>query len=415
MQPERCEAEAAVTQPRSFEEDLQKLVELGLATSAHAAAGRKAEARTADAEARAAFAAMLQAHPDAAERSLQALLGMSDLPEVEPAEAMRQRVRELLLGAALQLRHAREPADTDMLVEALLTGMHGGTKQAASLGKLLVRQPYLRAVHESAVLAVAAKASAPRELAVELLITLWQNLQAAGQRAGEDLDSLALVLLDDSHVVHRLAACRRLLSDPRWRHLALERARADPALRRETAVAAASELAPQDALHALTGLHAGSGRELLGAFMTLGARDVHCLVEAYEQHLADGTDPQLRASLLAGAGSLGHPDGILLAEAAHRHDPDLVVREQALFLLTAHAPTEHGERVMHEALDDPQVLANPSRLGSLVLALENLARAGELHGLHRVGQRLRATALRETDRALLEELLERHLPRGTGG
>lgn len=412
---ERREAPAAAAHARSFDEDVERLVALGLATGAHAAAGREAEARAADAESRAAFGALLQAHADAAERSLQALLGAVEAARADPGDTMRQRVWQLVLGAALELRHARDPADTDALVDAMLVGVRSGAACAAALGALLVKQPYLRAAHEPAVLALAADEAVPRERAVELLLTLWRNLQAAGQRAGQDLDSLALLLLEDRHVVHRLAACRRLLADPRWRHLALERARADPDLCRETAVAAATELAPADALTALAGLHPGSGRALLGAFVTLGARDVQCLVDAYEQRLAADSDPQLRASLLAGAGSLGHPEGIRLAEAAHRHDPDLLVREQAMFVLTAHAPSVHGERVLQAALDDPQVLADPGRLGALVLALENLARAGELHALHRVGSRLRATGLRAADRARLEELLERHLPRGAGG
>lgn len=412
---ERREACAANPRARSFDEDIERLVALGLATGAHAAAGREAEARATDAETRAAFAAVLQAHADAAEQSLHALMGAHRAASVDPADAMRQRVWQLVLGAALEVRHARDPAETDALVETMLVAVRSGAPPAAALGTMLVRQPYLRAQHEPAVLGLAADAATPRPLAVELLLTLWRNLQTAGQRAGQDLDSLALLLLDDSHVVHRLAACRRLLADPRWRHLALERARSDPALRRETAVAAAAELAPAEALTALAGLHPGSGRELLGAFVTLGARDVQCLVEAYEERLAADSDPHLRASLLAGAGSLGDPEGIRLAEAAHCHDPDLMVREQAMFVLTAHAPSVHGERVLHTALDDELVLADPSRLGALVLALENLARAGELQALHRVGLRLRATALREADRARLEELLERHLPRGAGG
>ena len=412
---DRIEACTAEARRRSFDEDVERLVAMGLATGAHAAAGREAEARAADAEARAAFAALLQAHADAAERSLQALLGAAAAKAGDPGDAMRQRVWQLALGSALELRHARDPAGSDALVDAMLVGVRSGAAHAGALGTMLVKQPYLRAVHEPSVLELAADEATPRDLAVELLLTLWRNLQAAGQRAGQDLDSLAMLLLDDSHVVHRLAACRRLLVDPRWCHLALERARADPTLRRETAVAAAAELAPRDAIAALAGLHPGSGRELLGAFVTLGARDVQCLVDAYEQRLAADSDPQLRASLLAGAGSLGQPEGIRLAEAAHRHDPDLQVREQALFLLTAHAPAAHGERVLQAALDDEQVLADPSRLGALVLALENLARAGELQALHRVGLRLRATALREADRARLEELLERHLPRGAGG
>lgn len=411
----RVEATPAGAPMRSFEEDVERLVAMGLATSAHATSGREAEARALDAETRAVFAAVLESHADTAERSLQALLGAG--APVEAGEALRSRILHLLLAAALQQRHARAAEDTAALVDAVLGGLRGDGPRAAALGKLLVKQPYLRAVHEPGVLAIvgdAGSGAVPRELAVELLLTLWHNLQAAGERAGPDLDSLAMLMLEDSHVVHRLAACRRLLANPRWRQLALDRARTDPALRRETAVAAAAELAPHEAVRVLADLHPAGGRELLGAFVTLGARDVPCLVDAYEQKLAEDTDPRLRASLLAGAGSLGQPEGIRLAEAAHRHDPDVLVREQALFVLTAHAAAAHGERVLQLALDDPQVLGDPSRLGALVLALENLARGGELHALERVGRRLRATALREADRARLEELLERNLPTGAG-
>lgn len=413
---DRTEVDHGMQRCRSFDEDVEHLVALGLATGSHAAAGRREEARALDAESRACFDALVQAHADAGERALQGLLGSTD--RLEPADEVRVRVWQLALGAALARRHAVDAASTDALVDSVLTGLRGNAPRAPVLGALIARMPYLRAVHENAVLGLvddAARGEAPPELAVELLLTLWRNLQGSGVRASQELDSLALLLLEDANVVHRLAACRRLLADPRWRHLALERARKDPALRRETALAAATELAPSEALSALAELHPGSGQELFGAFVTLGSRDVQCLVDAYEHRLATDTEPRLRASLLAGAGSLGHPHGVALAEAAHQHDPDPLVREQARFVLTAHAPADVGERVLQQALDDPLVLADPGRLGAIVLALENLARAGELHALDRVGRRLRATALREADRVRLEELLERHLPRGAAG
>ena len=84
-----------------------------------------------------------------------------------------------------------------------------------------------------------------------------------------------------------------------------------------------------------------------------------------------------------------------------------------MFALTANAPAALGESAIQRALDDPQIRSHPQRLGAVVLALDNLARAGEVNAIDRLGQRLRVTdGLTAGARLELEKILARALPGG---
>jgi len=60
---DRTEVDHGMQRCRSFDEDVEHLVALGLATGSHAAAGRREEARALDAESRACFDALVQVGP----------------------------------------------------------------------------------------------------------------------------------------------------------------------------------------------------------------------------------------------------------------------------------------------------------------------------------------------------------------
>ena len=66
---------------------------------------------------------------------------------------------------------------------------------------------------------------------------------------------------------------------------------------------------------------------------------------------------------------------------------------------------------MHQILDDPTIARDPSHLGSVVLALENLEH-DDVNVVARDGARLQAMALTPRSRALLDELLARSIPGG---
>jgi hypothetical protein len=67
---------------------------------------------------------------------------------------------------------------------------------------------------------------------------------------------------------------------------------------------------------------------------------------------------------------------------------------------------------MGRLLDDPRTQDDPDVLHTAVLVVDNLASAGLLHAVDRLGQRLRQTPLGDTSRQRLEGILARCLPGG---
>jgi hypothetical protein len=281
----------------------------------------------------------------------------------------------------------------------------------------LADRPYLSLAHEPAVLQLVAMAGEhrfPAATAEALLTTLWRNLQAVGARTSDELAGLSLLLLQEGNESERRAARRRLLLDDRYRSVLLDHVRAskDRTEAKALALIAAEQLPPKTALEVLT-LAVTVGAEPAAAFVVLGRRDPATLQQAYEHSLASDVEPKLRDLLVAGIGFSGEPAAIEVAKLAQQSDPDPEVRLRGMFALTANAPAALGEAAIQRALDDPQIGNDPQRLSAVVLALDNLARAGEINAIDRLGQRLRMTSGLTTGARLeLEKILARALPGG---
>lgn len=420
------------TAARTFDEFVAALVELGLETSRLADAGQEDEAIERDREAREMFAAMLQSIADADAMALAALStpppaddsgangdATASIAAPVPAGLLRENVLVMTLTVGLQRRHAVVNTGrnaSEALTGGILATLQARADLAARLGdELLVDKPYLSEAHEPQVLDLVARSGEgtfPAAVATALLSTLWHNLQASGARTSEHLAGFALLLLDDGNRSEQLAAARLLLLDERYREVVLAHLRRtkDADLARTLAMAAAQELPPTAAFAVLTTCAEVTGGDT-APFLTLATREPELLRREYEQRLGDDVHPRLRAILVTGAGFTNTPEGIELARLAFASDPDPEVRMRALFVLTGTAAEALGEAAIAAALDDPKLGGNPERLGAIVLALENLARAGMVNAVHRIGTRLKATAgMPASTRESLDRLLAEALP-----
>jgi hypothetical protein len=247
------------------------------------------------------------------------------------------------------------------------------------------------------------------------LLTLWDNLQQLGERTSAEMSQLALLWLGDTDPSQRIAACRQLLHDRRYRALVIAwlHERGDEAAAAEVANAVAAELPPTDALDVLRAL-TPLLQHATGSYIGLGVRAPDVLADAYREHLASDTHADVRRELVFGVGMVPGAIGLETAELALANDPSADVRVQALFAITAHGGDDRGERAMMRALDDPAITGDARHLESLVFALRNLEH-GDANVVDRVGQRLRATALSEASRQELEQMMARCLPGGGGG
>ncbi len=410
---------------RTFAQFVAELVELGRETARLAEAGDDDGAHEHDRQARALFCELLREIHDAAEQSLQALGAEAPVPSNAPgmdvSQALRRNVLLLTLTVAMQQRLEATGGDrtsTDGLTTGALTLLLACADLAPSLGiELLADKPYLGPPHEPLVLELVAASGSgrfPQDVAVRLLSTLWANLQREGERSSSQLAGLAMLLLDSSNIAERLAAARRLILDERYRDATLAHLRRtrDRDLARAVAMAAAEELPAAAAFSVLTLAAEITGQET-GPFLTLAHREPGMIRAEYEQRLGSDVTPRVRAMLVAGAGFTGSPEGIEMAQLALGSDPDAEVRLRAVFVLTGKTPTTLGEAAVARALDDPQIGGNPARLAALVLAVENLARAGQVNAVHRLGERMLATAgLSPYARSMLDQLLADTLPGG---
>ena len=335
--------------------------------------------------------------------------------EAPPADHLRRRIWNLALAAGLQVFHRQslggaERGPVEELVAASLVAMPASTDLANELCAHLADRPYLGAAHEDAVLELVAASGAgefPVEVATTLLSTLWRNMQSTGQRTSEELTGLALLLLQDGNATERASAAQLLLVDPRYRLVLLEHLRSsgDRNLAREVAMVAARVLEPATALEMLTAT-ASMTADFVAPYLTLGHRDPELLQRQYELQLANGTSPGLRGELVRGVGFTKDPRGLATAPLAFGSDPDPDVRLKALFVLTANAADALGEQSVSAALRDPAIRDNPSRLATVVLVLENLASAGLVNAVDRLGQQLLACgSLTDYSQRSLRELL----------
>ena len=109
----------------------------------------------------------------------------------------------------------------------------------------------------------------------------------------------------------------------------------------------------------------------------------------------------------------GDPDALELALTAFEQDPEHEVRERAMLVLTAYGTSSLAERVLLEALGDPRLGDDAGWIGSIALALQNLARSGDIDAVQRVGHRLIGhPRLAPGARSTLEVLLAQRATRG---
>lgn len=405
---------------RTFDERIDELVAIGRRTADRAQDDDHEGAAASDREARARFDELMAAFADAGERALRGLAAATDAPVHGFVQG-----RELALQLVVVAECARRAADADAtghragidgFVHDVLATIPASAAMAAVGERALAQQPHLRLAHETAVLRLVELASAsavPQATATALLLTLWDNLQRFGERSSEALAALALALIDGAEPSQRLAACRHLLRDPRYRAIALAslRERGDRAFVRDVATAVAQDLPVDDALGVLAELGPTLGRAP-HAYLVCGHRAPDAVADAYRRLLADDVQPDRRADLVAGVGMARTATGLDVARTALAHDPAPAVRLQAVFALTANADLETAVAALLQAADDAALTADPLRCDGLAFALQNLERHGDADAIDRAARRLGALSLSESGRAALAGIRERALPGG---
>ncbi len=404
-----------------FEEYFERLVELGVQMAQALDAGDEGHALALDAQARALLQETLRRVEEPAGAALFHLTGLL-VEDTTLAGQVRRRVCTTLIEEQLLLwQRGGAARRIELLVRDLLRTIPQEHAFLDELGfGLLVDRSWLGGAHEADVMEFAAAAGddpTRGRLASALLLTLWRNLEASGARTPAELAGLAMLWQEDSDPNLRAAALQKLatVQNGRYRDLVVDnvlRAR-DRVLAPAVAQALAAQAPPQAALRAVERLLPLLGAHASAPLLALAQRAPQLLAQQYEQRLAGGVDAALRAELVTGCAFAGGPPGIEVARTAFAADPDPDVRMRALFGLTAQATAALGEPALIRALEDPQVKADPRRLGQVVLAFANLAQGGDPNAVARVGRLLQARRelLSPGDRATLDDLLARHLPR----
>tara|TARA_R110002072_G_scaffold174303_4_gene329422 strand:+ start:27095 stop:28597 length:1503 start_codon:yes stop_codon:yes gene_type:complete len=414
--------------PLAFEECVAKLCEMGLRTAELAEEDEVEAAQELNEQVRELLGQVMEQFADAGERSLAMLVEMSGGPELEPRPALdntKLGVLQLLLQAELTRRNqladiVEDRSRVDALAQAMLDSMPIGSATAQMGERCLHQAPYLRLTHEPSVLhllTLASEEQFPRDIATKLLMTLWDNMLAAGERSSDELSQLAMLKLDSGDPSEIVAACRQLLADARYRAVVLSwmRDQKSQELAIDIAALAAKELHVKDALEVLREL-SPLLQGTRGTYMTLGIRSPHAVAEAYRKHLAANNHPDVRGELIMGVGMLPDAVGLPVAELALANDPSPEVRIQAMYVFTVHAAPEAAERAVNQLLDDPVIANDSLRLGSIVLALQNLEQ-GDPNRIARLAARLKSLPLADYSRIALKAILDRCLPGGapTGG
>lgn len=181
--------------------------------------------------------------------------------------------------------------DLDHLVQQILQVIPDQPQGGRQLGTVLVDQPYLGAAHEQWILELTSRSGERTELipvASDLLLTLWNNLCAAGARSSRELTHLALLFRTDANRSRRLAALRFLLTEAprRFRDLALHEVltTADGDLVAQLTFAAAlGATRPRDGITTLLRLSAVSSTQTLPALLELEDRQPGLLSREIER------------------------------------------------------------------------------------------------------------------------------------
>jgi len=422
---------AASEPPLVFAECVARMCEMGLRVAELAQEDEIDEARALDTEVRTLLERVLQEFADAGERSISMVIEMAGTPDENdesPAQNTRLGVLQVLVQGDLARRNKlagqiEDRSRIDALAQFVLDSMPIGTLNAQMGNRCLNKGPFLRGVHEQSVLnllQLANKDQFPRDIATNMLLTLWDNMKAHGERTSAELTQLALMRLDSSDPSQILAACRQLLADPHYRAVALAwlRERKDLTLAGDIAELAAQELPVRDALEVLRELAPLLGHRR-GTYLALGIRDPEVIADAYRQHLATNNQPDIRRELLMSVGMLPNAQGLKLAELALTNDPSPAVRIQAMFVYTIHGQPAMAEQAVSQLLDEPIIANSQLHLDAIVLALENLEH-GDPNTIARLGMRLKGMSLSKQSRESLTQLMARSLPNGgatarTGG
>lgn len=401
-----------------FAEWVDQLVGMAQVTAGLVGEKRLAEAERNDAAVRSRFDELMATFPDAAEQALAVLAGLPPDSRLPLDEGRRRVLRVVLDQALADLHRAGEAAADrgriDAVTGSLLTVVHGGGETATLGGHVLIERPYLRLVHEPAVLEIvelAGQSLLPRALATGLLTTLWRNLQSTGERSSPDLASMAMILMADADPSRRTAACRHLLLDPRYRAVALSwlRERDDLDVTTDITAIVARELPPPEASRVLRELSAVLPN-MPGAYMALASRSESIVIDDYYALLGSDTHATVRRDLISGLGMARGPKAQKVVELALQ-DPASEVRAQAMLTLSGAAP-DKAEAACNQLLDDPRSANDPFTLTVAVMALQNLESAGLINAVDRLGQRLRIAPLTAASRQRLEAILARALPGG---
>ena len=201
--------DAGAAQRASFDEYVERLVELGVRMWDLVENGEPEAAREIDVEARVVLRKLHNRTAAPGEKALHRLCGLLS-EDTTIRGRVRRKVLLRILDDALEARwdrtlHGGSRAPVNQLVESMLRVIPQDEVLARDLGAgLLVAKPYLDAVHEPAVLEVADAVSEQPYLlpvACALLLTLWENLGESGARSAGSLASLALLFKDDVDLI----------------------------------------------------------------------------------------------------------------------------------------------------------------------------------------------------------------------
>jgi len=399
-----------------FDVALERLVDLALRGMDEAARGDSDAAQATDAEARALLARVVRDVPDHDARALFTLTGLGTATD-RRTETCRGVLGHFLWSGLQRHEAASRGGDRrrlDAFLAAMLGAMLPHEPAARLIAALLADRPFLGVAQEQAVLGLAEQVITYPwllEPVRRLLLTLWANLERSGARARDQLEILALMLKDDANPARRAAALDRLLAsgDPDLVDFVVHdvEARRDAARARDLAGVAAARLPGSEALAVLRRLRPLVSDALVGPALDLARRAPAEVRATYEELRATDGEKALRADLVTGLGFHPSSENLAAVQAALASDPDVEVRERALLALTANAAAALGARAVETALADAELCgARGERLGVIVAALDNLARAGEVDAAARLGRGLLARKdLPPAVRADLERLL----------
>lgn len=316
---------------------------------------------------------------------------------------------KFLRGSAESLRANRD------LVHWMLASIPINAGLMQMIGSILDSKPYLERVHEDQVLLlaeVALEKPGLQDLVSGLLFTLWTNIKNAGEIPGEILNSIVLTHRNSENPSKRIAAWRFLLANgsPAIRELTLRQIldKKDIGSMRIVALSVVATMKPTESLAILKRLAPICAGQLTSAYLNLGYKARELIREEYENCLGSGVLPNHRAQLVNASVFAGSS----LAQLALEHDQQIVVKRNALLIVSGRGTVEQAEKSLHRALDSSAFSEGPD-LSIVVTGLEAMAsRSTDPNPVVRILDRLDANPfLTDEDRAKLDRIRRQYLPR----